>query len=486
MARHLSALAMGFAAVVFAVLSPISVATAEDTTVTLEHAVSFRQAFGLRADSPYVQDSLTNVGKFPNDDWGVPLTTPEATDMFSRVQVQRAIRGPDKDLWSNQDYGGMYLDQARGGIPVFLTTGSVDALSSQLQKEMPEIQFEVHHVDNTLAQLTSTKDAISDSRDELTADGVIVHSASVDVVNNQVIVGVDRVSDAARKALDTFGPAVVLYEDTAKTNDSCTMSSCGPDMKGGLEIESSVPNICTSGYVANREDTDPNYIVLVTAGHCIKDGGTSDSWSHDSHTIGPEDSHHGYHDGSYGDVGFIKLNSASNPKKLGVNANQLLATPSTGQVVQITSLVIWGSQHVGDTVCRVGWGSKQLHGSTPPAWHADYLGKSCGKINLYNSDSDGTSDADSESCLSACIYVREMKVVGFDSTGGDSGGTVFEPVSGTDTETGLLGTHVHSVTDGPSANDPNGLDGWYTTYDNGQTELESEGPILIPCYTPGC
>ena len=81
-----------------------------------------------------------------------------------------------------------------------------------------------------------------------------------------------------------------------------------------------------------------------------------------------------------------------------------------------------------------------------------------------------------------CRYIRDMKVVDFDSWGGDSGGIVFEPNNPVDAPTNLLGTHVHSQ-DGvfPDANRS-----WYSTTTKGFSELQSRGINIRPCQTAGC
>ena len=149
-------------------------------------------------------------------------------------------------------------------------------------------------------------------------------------------------------------------------------------------------------------------------------------------------------------------------------------------MVSITGFGISNAQNEGYAVCRIGWGSWNRSHNSSDSLHAYYKGLDCGTIVLFDSDSDGTTNANSQSCVgTTCHWIHYMKVVDFDSTGGDSGGTIFEPTSGSSTN--LWGTHVHSVTDSATANR-----GWYSIYTWGRNELSDLGITIVVCRNAAC
>jgi len=175
---------------------------------------------------------------------------------------------------------------------------------------------------------------------------------------------------------------------------------------------------------------------------------------------------------------FIDINSGFQPGL----ANKLLVKPSTAQVVQITGVLVDFEQIYGTPVCRIGAGSAD-HNSV----NSYYTARKCGTIVVADTDVDGTTDQNSQSCVTisgqtTCKWIHHMKVVSFDSWGGDSGGPVFEPTVDADTTATLFGTHVHSE-DGEW---PTATKGWYTTQYQGYIELHAQGIELDVCVTATC
>lgn len=470
--------------------APVGAAPEQDTGsvdrgLGLNAAVRFRQSFGLRADSAFVAAAMLNPIDFPNTEWGPPLSDEEAGGLMARVDVQRQARNADAKMAGESDYAGMYIDQLTGGTPIFLTTGRADMYADVLTALIQgAYAFEIRVVNRDLASLESQKAQIVNARDQLAMDGIAVHTVSVHVRDNRVEVGVTNPTEQVLSRLSEFGDDMLVYQDGSQHLDVCGIEACGPRMKGGLAIESDVPNGCTSGYLARRTDGTHNNLGIVTAGHCLYPGGSSSSWLHDFAVIGDENGiSQGWQTGSYGDVGFIDLSTAADPDGI-QGSNKFLANPSTNQLVNFTSTIPVFLQHEGDAVCRIGWGSYLLHRDTTQsqAKRDNYKGRQCGLITLFDTDSDGLADPDSQSCIGAtCKLIHYMKKVDFDSTSGDSGGTVFEPTSLSDTEAALMGTHVHSVTDSASADE-----GWYSSVSWGITELSVLGYTIEPCLNWGC
>jgi hypothetical protein len=195
-------------------------------------------------------------------------------------------------------------------------------------------------------------------------------------------------------------------------------------------------------------------------------------------SFGTENSDHGWQNDSLADVAIIKIWSGHWP----ANKNKFLADPESQTSAAITSYKTFSQQVEGTQVCRIGWGSWEY----PPSSY--YKARKCGKIILEDSDAGSITDDNSQSCATIggetrCRYIKSMKVVNFDSTGGDSGGIVFVPNNPVSAATQLLGTHVHSKDD-----DSGVLKSWYSTTTKGFSELQSKVPPIYirPCQSSGC
>jgi hypothetical protein len=449
--------------------------TSQAASTTIELAMTFRASFGLRSDREYVEAASLGASDFPNFDWGLPLSTEEAADLGARVALQDGL-GAAVDFAAAQDsWAGMYLDQTRGGIPVFQFVDPDAVPIGDLAALMPEgASFEVTSATRTLADLEADKDAISAQREAIDATGTHLTAVSVHVRANRVEVEATEFTQDGQSLISEIAAEAVFATAAQPTADVCSITSCGPDMKGGLEIVQVSPSICTSGYVGRRTDVSPVQYVLVTAGHCVRNGALP--WHHAGSGIGTAGTIHGWYNGSWGDVGYIVLNSASTP----ATKNKALYNPDTNKVVSLTGFGVSSAQQEGYQVCRIGWGSWNMNHSSN-SLHNHYTGLQCGQIILYDSDSDGTTDTDSQSCVSStCKWISRMKVVNFDSTGGDSGGTMFEPTTGTSTN--LWGTHVHSETDSSTSDR-----GWYSIYTWGRQEFSThQGITITACLVADC
>lgn len=247
-------------------------------------------------------------------------------------------------------------------------------------------------------------------------------------------------------------------------------------MAGLSIIANSDDRICTAGFLARRVDTNPDKMVVVTAGHCVKfSGGAGTVWElgDDTQTgdpLGTGTDSWIWADNADTDIGYIVIDPDNYPEVF----NKLMYNDAY-DIGNITSKKpgknpnTSGHQSNGDQVCRYGWGS----------WDWNTSPKDCGQIDYANISAD--------SCVGTnCKWINHMNVVSFDSHGGDSGGPVYVPV-GSDGVTTLYGTHVHSDADYPAPPPPDGRKGWYTPWDWAVDELlEVKGVDLNVCITSNC
>lgn len=201
--------------------TPVPTWPAGESVVSIIEAIGTRDTFGLRSDPGYVAHSLTDPVAFPHLYEGLPLTAEEHADMVHRLEVQRQLFIPS----GRPDYAGAYIDQRRGGIPVFLFTEVDDEIEATLQRMMPGIEFEIHVAAVSLDELTRLKERISSAREELWQEGIELVSVSVHVVANRVEVGVIEATDEARARLAEFGERVVVIEESLPVLDTAGAAS---------------------------------------------------------------------------------------------------------------------------------------------------------------------------------------------------------------------------------------------------------------------
>lgn len=187
-----------------------------DTVVSLLEAIGTRDSFGLRSDPEFVARSLADPATFPYLYEGLPLTAQEHADMVHRLEIQRQLYIPS----GRPNYAGAYIDQRRGGIPVYLFTEIGDDIEATLERMMPGIEFEIHRVAASLDELTRLKERISGAREELWQEGIELVSVSVDVVGNRVEVGLLEATDEARARVAEFGEPVVVIEESVPVLDA--------------------------------------------------------------------------------------------------------------------------------------------------------------------------------------------------------------------------------------------------------------------------
>jgi hypothetical protein len=455
---RLGALLLGLLLMLSGQLNSLSVSAAVGTVdaATVDDAIRFRSEFGLRSDVDFVQQSFEDPVAFPDNEWAVPLTRFETAELTRRLRVREAIASATEYAVAEASYAGIYIDQRNGGRPVFLFKGQLDVQREELASRIPaEIDFNVISVQRSFADLQDLRVRIEADKERLAAEGLNVTLTGLKPSANSVVVGIDDLTaEKAARMRAQFGDALLIREQEVPVADThaCTgISHCWP-AKGGIKMYWALNSAvyCTTGWVARRSDT--NALVLVTAGHCIElNGGSGDEWRHAGTKLGNA-LLETWAEGADADVGLITVTTAPATK------NQVL-TSLPNVVGQINAIRVSGLQLEGDALCRIGATS----------------GRTCGTLTVY--------DITKPSCNSnrtVCKNIDHTNEVSFDSTGGDSGGPVFQfsPIPGYVIG---YGTHVDSEVDGPGAN------GWYSAIGWGYTAYASYHPYTYAvCTTASC
>ncbi len=170
-------------------------------------AMRSREQLGLRADDAWVRQ----VAADPNAvlDWGFPLLPFEAAELADRPTgddvVTTAVRSY---LESHPDIsGGLYLDQARGGVITALVTADPEVHEAAIRALVDgPAPIAVRQVRWTEAELLHLQERISDAQAFLTSLPARMTTSSVNVIDNRVDLSISSaVPDAADRIATQVG-----------------------------------------------------------------------------------------------------------------------------------------------------------------------------------------------------------------------------------------------------------------------------------------
>lgn len=436
---------------------PVEGTSSAAATRAEANAIRFRETFGFQSGLAFVRAAAEEQSRYSNMDYGVPLDTAEVAELNRRAAIQEAIDPMVEKVATNDTFAGVYLDQKAGGVPVFMFTADLSERTEGLSRIVPaEFGFRTRLAARTYEELTRLNDRIESTWEQLKAEGIDIVSAGIRTDLNVIEIGVHGLTQATSERIeDEFGPGIVVVEDHVAHADAClSVSNCRP-IKGGLKITRPGGAYCTSGFVVKTLNTSE--IMLLTAGHCLdRWGGFEAVWSHSVNTdqspnsfgIANRDT---WVNGSTknGDVGLIDIYTHEVP----ATKNQIRTTGTT-----LKAVGGWDSaQFLGDQTCRVG-----------ATWGLD-----CGQINLV----DVTRDSEVDNW--GIMHVQHVNRVSFDSTGGDSGGSMY---FNSGSVVIAQGTHVHSSDD-----DANPAYGWFTPISWGRSTFSGMwGFDYTVCTTSSC
>lgn len=207
MLRRQAAIALVLSMMATVALSGSSPAASDPTERDISDAVRLRAEFGLPSGRALVRSTFGDEA-YSAADWGAPLSRDEIRTMYDRVRRVEAVL-PAVDVAAKRDgFAGVYYDQLRDGVPVFLFSKNRDAAREVLEAAIGgATSIEVKKVDRSLERLTAIKRSVVDAWSDFEAAGVNVVSVGYDIVGNRVEVGVAGSLDRARDALADFGPS---------------------------------------------------------------------------------------------------------------------------------------------------------------------------------------------------------------------------------------------------------------------------------------
>lgn len=266
---------------------------------------AFRADYGLRNDFDYVKSVVTDPTREASiDEWGVPLTAAELTELAGRVTADDQLSVVD-DFGAGQaaaSYAGLYIDQKDGGKIYVGFTQNVTANMNAIKAIYPQPQllypFPVAPT-RTVAQLDALQDRVSNDWTAGTLAADLINTLGKDEKVNKVIAYSATPTPAAETDLRTrYGDGVELREGNfANMADTATNHHTPPNI-GGLYIRSDTG--CTSGFGAVKKYTTATGVhgreyFDITAGHCLT---STDEPGNSSRGHGQRWRHHGKHYGT--------------------------------------------------------------------------------------------------------------------------------------------------------------------------------------------
>lgn len=365
------------------------------------------------------------------------LSYSEAAARVNRQDVEAALASGLRAAVDT--YAGSWIDQGDGArLVIALTdTSKSDEVHRRAKQAGLDDLVRIVQVSRTATSLAQLNASLSQDIELAGTAATTRMTAGPDLPHNTVNLSYpsDTLTVEQQNFLDRMhakygaGLTYVPSAEAAATT-ACSFPNCDAPLRGGLHIDTPSYN-CSSGFNA----IDGNGVNrLITAGHCIKNYGTTNTWSERqtdniNHAVGPG---YKYTYGTAGDYGIITINDPSSTgwdPRGWVYVRASSGTPSTSEDAQYyisgegTYTTVPGSY-----LCHTGYGMTTY----------GYSGTACGPLS-GNMQSvryvDGT-------------LVNNLSRFNATNCPGDSGGpvyighTAYGIVSGTDVTSGC-GTVVY-------------------------------------------
>lgn len=177
------------------------------TPEEIAQAIAVRREFGLRSDEGWVRAVAANPDAVM--DFGVPLLPFERDEVMARPNGEDELVAPIQAyLAEHADVsGGIYIDQAAGGIVTVLVTDDPKPHEAAIAALVgPDAAVAVRRVRWTEADLNDLHERIAADQAFLATLPARMTSASTDIIDNEVELTISSaVPDAAERIVAHFG-----------------------------------------------------------------------------------------------------------------------------------------------------------------------------------------------------------------------------------------------------------------------------------------
>ena len=295
---------IAFVATIAIAQAPSPATGAEPDVRDVRDAMRFRETFGLSTDRAAVEAIEAN--RSASRAYGVALTASEAAEMARRESFAERLSPAVPKLRAEPTFGGMFIDQARGGkLVVNLVNGS-HADKERIAGLVPsDGQVEFRDAKHTLRALDAAYEAMNAALPALESRGLVIHEVELSERENVLRVGLDRLDEAwIAEVEDVLDPGIVEFFEADPLNaGACSRTSCpSPErLRAGLVI-GAAGEVCTSGFIVHNGTNSQ----MLTAAHCFKYGGVGQTVYHAGVSIG-QVSDTLLYDYSDGDVKMINI-----------------------------------------------------------------------------------------------------------------------------------------------------------------------------------
>lgn len=309
----------------------------------VQQAIDFRKEYGLDSDAETVARYEADASL--SRSYGTALTKDEELELRRRDVITSSLDSLVAELEKQPAFAGIYFDQLAGGVIDVATTEDSATMALIATRFAPEgAVVRTRMVANSMGTLRDLQAAVTGDLEDWRASGVRFASVGVDVQKNLLRISVvDLTADAMAKIEAKYGPAVdVVPGEEAQTGSCVSRTNCGAPVKGGLSITGG-GWVCTSGFGGKLLST--GRLLLLTAGHCLKDSGLAATWYHHGVSVG-QGWQHTFFNGSKADVGSTLWAETG--------ARNWMYASSNLDIRNILSSKSNAAQVVGATVCRSG------------------------------------------------------------------------------------------------------------------------------------
>ncbi|MFD2672869.1 hypothetical protein [Marinicrinis sediminis] len=391
-----------------------------------------RKEFGFPEDEEKVE-KLISEDEF-SEMFGFYLTSEEEMALKERIIEQDIVFKKikfliDSTYYLKNQHLGMYINQYEGGdIYIGFKSGKmsiqqiVNTVNASIQSFIPIHVYEAEYSESEMNQyMNILNQSIYDLQQSIPS----MEYLNLDFINQKIKVGVTNSSDVKQETVQQLSKITnadskifeIVYDPYSSEQDHNRNAKYRP-MKGGIVIDDDTNQTtlgeCTLGYSAIDPSTNEGYII--TASHC---------WFESPGT--------GIFQGE-GYVGHIssKEHYGNNvdAKGIRVTSTDLLSNDVYSESVGLTVPQVPGNDVLGEMVCMSG----RNRGAN----------NSCGTLQGKNNSRFWTNKNGEE------VWFNSIRLATYESTNGDSGGTVFydETLKGINkgrvTEDGVTyGTYSH-------------------------------------------
>jgi hypothetical protein len=160
-------------------------------------AVHLRTEYGLRHDLTWIRQVAADPTAVL--DFGVPMLPAETASLFARNDLPDAVRWVLDDYGHTDEFGGLYIDNAQGGVVVLLWTTDPTVHEAAIRPKLPPCHpVEFRQVRWSEHELRGWQDRISADMDWMTDIPAMLTGVGADISDNVVNIEVSSANlDAA-------------------------------------------------------------------------------------------------------------------------------------------------------------------------------------------------------------------------------------------------------------------------------------------------